>query len=91
MVLQARGNTETIATHLREVHYWLAIACDICKAFASTSLQIILEQHSECKVKLHKKKSQEEDQKMPPKVSSSGTDKSCWAERHTRPSIQFYQ
>ena len=33
---------ETIATHLREVDYWLAIVCDICKAFASMSAQIIL-------------------------------------------------
>ena len=24
------GNTETTATHLREVHYWLAITCDLC-------------------------------------------------------------
>ena len=35
-------NTETIATHLREVHCELAITCDICKAFASMSVQIIL-------------------------------------------------
>ena len=27
------GNTEMIATHLREVHYWLAITCDLCKSF----------------------------------------------------------
>ena len=39
------GNTETIATHLREVHYWLAITCDVYKAFASISVQIILKHH----------------------------------------------
>ena len=32
-----RGNTKTIATHLRDVHYRLAIACDICHAFTSMS------------------------------------------------------
>ena len=53
---------ETIATHLREVHYQLAIICDICKTFASTSAQIILEHHSGCKVKSHKKKSKVKDQ-----------------------------
>ena len=31
------GNTETIATHLQEVHYILAIVCDICNVFASMS------------------------------------------------------
>ena len=56
------GNMETIATHLREVHYQLAIACDICKAFASMSVQIILEHCSGCKVKLHKKKSMGKEQ-----------------------------
>ena len=29
------GNTDTIATHLWEVHYRLAIVCDVCKVFAS--------------------------------------------------------
>ena len=29
------GNTETISTHLREVHYRLAIVCDACWVFAS--------------------------------------------------------
>ena len=53
---------ETIATHLREVHYWLAITCNICKAFASMSAQIILEHHSGCKVKSHKKKSKAKEQ-----------------------------
>ena len=51
------GNTETIAIHLREVHYQLAITCDICKSFASMLVQIILEHHSTCKAKSHKKKS----------------------------------
>ena len=76
MVLQAGGNTETIATHLREVHYWLAIACDLCKSFTRMSAPIILEHWSGCKVKhsiehteqghevkkLHKKKPKVRDQ-----------------------------
>ena len=49
-------NMETIVTHLRGVHYWLAITCNICKAFASMSTQIVLQHSSGCKVKLHKKK-----------------------------------
>ena len=31
------GNTGTIATHLSEVHYRLAIVCDLCKLFTSMS------------------------------------------------------
>ena len=45
------GNTETIATCLREVHYRLAIACNLCKLFASTSIQNILDHCSGCKAK----------------------------------------
>ena len=44
-------NTETIATHLRKVHYQLAITCDLCKSFASMSVQSILEHCSGCKAK----------------------------------------
>ena len=50
------GNTETIAIHLREVHYHLAIACDLCQSFASMLAQVVLEHHSGCKVQSHKKK-----------------------------------
>ena len=50
-----RGNTKMIATHLREVHYRLAIACDICWAFASMSMQVVLQHRSRCRMKLHKK------------------------------------
>ena len=53
------GNMETIATHLREVHYWLAIVCDICKAFANMLAQVMLKHHAGCKVKLDKKKFKE--------------------------------
>ena len=38
-----QGNTEMITTHLREVHYRLAIACDICLVFTSMSVQVVLE------------------------------------------------
>ena len=34
---------ETIATHLREVHYRLAIVCDVCQSFASMLAQVVLE------------------------------------------------
>ena len=49
------GNTETITTHLREVHYRLAIACDVCWSFASMSVQVVLEHWLGCRMKLHKK------------------------------------
>ena len=35
------GNTEMIATHLREVHYRLAITCNLCKSFTSMFTQSI--------------------------------------------------
>ena len=53
---------ETIATYLREVHYQLAIICDICKAFASMSVEIILDYHSGCKVKSHKRSPKAKEQ-----------------------------
>ena len=40
------ANTEIIATHLREIHYRLAIVCDLCKSFASMSVQSIFDQYS---------------------------------------------
>ena len=49
------GNIETIATHLREMHYRLAIACNICQLFASMSVQVVLEHQSGCRTKSHKK------------------------------------
>ena len=69
------GNTETIATHLREVHYQLAITCDISKVFASMSAQIILDHHSGCKVKSHKKKSKV---RMQEKASQSQFEWHWW-------------
>ena len=51
------GNTENI-----EVHYRMATACDICKALASMSAQVILEHCAGCKTKLHRKKSKSKDQ-----------------------------
>ena len=47
LVFHAGGNTETIATLLREVYYRLAIRCDICKSFASMSTQSVLDHYSE--------------------------------------------
>ena len=49
-----------IATHLREVHYWLAITCDFCKVFTSMSAQSILEHCSGCKAK-HAKECAEQE------------------------------
>ena len=40
-----------IATNLREVHYQLAIACNLCKSLTSMSVQSILEHCSGCKAK----------------------------------------
>ena len=48
------GNTETIAVQLREVHYHLAIVCDLSQSFASMSAQAILQHGSGCKVHPHK-------------------------------------
>ena len=48
------GNAKTIATHLRKVHYRLAIACNAYWSFASMSVQVVLEHRSKCRVKSHK-------------------------------------
>ena len=45
------GNTEMIATHLREVHYRLAIVCNICQTFTSMSVQVALEHGSRYRTK----------------------------------------
>ena len=55
-------NTETIAVHLREVHYGLAIVCDFCQSFASMLVQVVLKHYSGCKVQSHKKKSRAKKQ-----------------------------
>ena len=60
------GSTETIAVHLREVHYCLAIVCDLCHLFASMLVQVLLEHHSGCKVLSHKKKSNMREQEKAP-------------------------
>ena len=49
-----------IATHLREVHYQLAITCNLCNTFTSMSVQSILEHHSGCKAK-HTKECAEQE------------------------------
>ena len=83
------GNMETIATHLWEVHYWLTIICNGCKAFASMSVQIILEHCLGCKVKSQKEvQGKRAGESL--LVSLNGTYKSCWAERHPRPSVEFH-
>ena len=49
-----------IATHQMEVHYRLAITCNLCKLFASMSTQNILDHCSGCKAK-HAKESAEQE------------------------------
>ena len=49
------GNTETIATHLREVNYRMARVHDICQSFASMLAQVVLEHQSGCRTKSHKR------------------------------------
>ena len=48
------GNTEMIATHIREVHYRLAIICNLCKLFVSMSTQSSLDLCSGCETKCTK-------------------------------------
>ena len=60
MCLKLGGNTETIAIHLREGHYQMAIVCDICQVFASMNTQNVLDQCAKCKVK-HNKECAEHD------------------------------
>ena len=52
--LKLGGNMETTAIHLHEVHYWMAITCDICFAFASMTMQNIQDHWSEGKEKHNK-------------------------------------
>ena len=87
---KSRGYMKMITTHLREVHYQLAISCDLCKSFTSRSPKNILDHCSGCKAKCTKefteqegcekaKKStspRHESRKKHPKVSSSSTDES---------------
>ena len=42
-------NTETIAIHLREVHYGMAIVCDICQVFPGMTAKYVLDHQSRCK------------------------------------------
>ena len=59
-VFQAGVNTEMIATHLQQVHYMLAIACNLFKSFASMSTQSVLEHHTGCKAKHAKEHAEQE-------------------------------
>ena len=69
------GNMETIATHLREVHYRLAIACNVCQLLGSISAQVVLEHQSGCRMKSHRKskvKKQEQSLFKPASISPAG-------------------
>ena len=52
--LKLGRNTKTIAIHLWEVHYRMAIMCNICWAFAGMSTQSILDHQSGYKAKYDK-------------------------------------
>ena len=52
--LKLGGNTETIPIHLWEVHYRMAIMCNICWAFGAMSAQSVLGHHSGYKAKCDK-------------------------------------
>ena len=49
--LKLDGNTKIITIHLCEVHYMMAIVCDICWVFTCMSAQSILGHFSGCKAK----------------------------------------
>ena len=51
LVSKAGGNTKMMAIHLREVHYRMAIMCNICRSFASMYAQSI---HSDYKANCDK-------------------------------------
>ena len=51
LVFKAGDNTKTMTIHIREVHYRMAIVCDVCWSFASMWTQHILDHHSRCKAK----------------------------------------
>ena len=49
--LKVGGNMEMITVHLKEGYYQMSVACDICWAFASMTIQNIQAHWSECKGK----------------------------------------
>ena len=70
---------ETNAIHLREVHYRMAIVCDIYRLFASMNAQSILGHHSGCKAKCNKEYAEYEGHK---KVKKSHKKKSkSWGQK----------
>ena len=75
--LKLGRNTKTIAIHLLEVLYRMAIMCDICQAFAGISVQSILDHCSGCKAKWNKEHvGHEGSMKAPKKKKSWGQKKS---------------
>ena len=70
--LKLGRNSETIAVHLREVHYRMVIVCDICRLITGMTAQGILDHHSGCKAKHDKECAEHEG---PEKVKKSHTEK----------------
>ena len=73
--LKLGGNTKMIATHFCEVHYRMAIMCNICQAFAGMSTQSILDHHSGCKAKCDKEHAACEGPAKTPKKKKSQSQK----------------
>ena len=69
--LKLGGNTETIAIHLWDVHYRMAIVCKICQALTGMSTQNILDHHSGCKEKHDKEHVKHEGPSKAPKKKKS--------------------
>ena len=74
------SNTETIAIHLREVHYRMAIVCDICQVFSGMNAQVILEHHSGCKTKCDKEHAEQEGQEKEKKSHKKKSKSQEWNE-----------
>ena len=69
--LKLGRNTKTIAIHLHEVHYRMAVVCNICLEFASMSAQRVLDHQSGCKTKCNKESAEHEGPMKAPKKRMS--------------------
>ena len=72
LVFKAGGNTKTITVHLSEVHYRIAIVCDVWWYFASMNAQNILDHHSGCKAKCDRECMEQGGQEKVKKSKSQG-------------------
>ena len=70
------GNIETITIHLPEVHYWMAIVCDICQKFAGLSTQNVHTNQAWCKAKCWKEHAEHKGYKKSQKPHKKKKSKS---------------